>query len=574
MQQVSQQLSNATYQPPASILATPTTPPFRPSPNDIRVNVLWFASLIFSLITASFGILVKQWLREYLAVTYPSPYARLRIRHYREPGLIQWQVFEIAAVLPLLQQLSLALFFIGLCYFTASVHESVGNTSLPLVAAWGFCLLVVTILPVFFPRCPYKTTLLKSLHILWAIEAAADWLYDWRPLQYVRKAGKLQWLHDFSWALYKHRLAHEESEIITKDKSDLHILSNVDILQSNDELLGTTIFESLQQIHQPRWVDIVDFVLQVLDHRLQAKVPLSGSPRPLNLRPLSRSAYVGVIDILSYYASMHLLKPGQQTSTVSRWEASDSSMHALYIFFSPSRHPLPRSGVGVFAAILQPHRTELIRVLVRGCLKPKKSTPRLGLLLEGIKQRADDLGWSMDYSLHCLETLINAVFDHYREDSDSEDRLPAGPFKLQGDVSKWPWEADIWIPKVCHEATKFIADVIRRDLRSSQHLNSVDHGLTKHTALPDFEVEDGMIALSATGVVSHRLIGALGCMWHLVNLFKEHYYLSAFRSAIGDCLSRKDSTTALLTALCHTPMSAISGVWDELATENYALKST
>ncbi|KAI0758610.1 hypothetical protein BC629DRAFT_1263259, partial [Irpex lacteus] len=141
---------------PTIALASAVPPPFQPSPNDIRVNVLWFASLIFSLMTASFAILVKQWLREYLAVDNPSPHARLRICHYREPGLRTWKVFEIAAVLPLLQQLALALFFIGLCYFTASVHESVGDTSLPLVAGWAFCFTTVTMLPLFFPRCPYK----------------------------------------------------------------------------------------------------------------------------------------------------------------------------------------------------------------------------------------------------------------------------------------------------------------------------------------------------------------------------------------------------------------------------------
>ncbi|KAI0759633.1 hypothetical protein BC629DRAFT_1295321, partial [Irpex lacteus] len=109
--------------------------PFQVSRADIRVNVLWFASLLFSLITASFGILVKQWLREFLAVENPSPQARLRVRHVRYPQLAQWRVFQIAAVLPLLLQLSLALFFIGLCYFTASVHSSVEYTALPLVAS-------------------------------------------------------------------------------------------------------------------------------------------------------------------------------------------------------------------------------------------------------------------------------------------------------------------------------------------------------------------------------------------------------------------------------------------------------
>ncbi|KAI0797401.1 hypothetical protein BC629DRAFT_1256955, partial [Irpex lacteus] len=137
--------------------ATYPSAPFQPSPVNIRINVLWFASLLFSLISASFGILVKQWLREYLAVQNPSPQARLRVRHLRYPELAKWQIFEIAAFLPLLLQLSLALFFIGLCYFTASVHSSIGYTALPLVAGWAFCFITVTLLPLFYPRCPYRT---------------------------------------------------------------------------------------------------------------------------------------------------------------------------------------------------------------------------------------------------------------------------------------------------------------------------------------------------------------------------------------------------------------------------------
>ncbi|KAI0797270.1 hypothetical protein BC629DRAFT_258597 [Irpex lacteus] len=86
---------------------------FQPSSADIRVNVLWFASLLFSLIAASFGILVKQWLREYMAVQNTSPQARLRLRHLRYPELAKWKVFEIAALLPLILQLSLSLFLLG-----------------------------------------------------------------------------------------------------------------------------------------------------------------------------------------------------------------------------------------------------------------------------------------------------------------------------------------------------------------------------------------------------------------------------------------------------------------------------
>ncbi|PSR70660.1 hypothetical protein PHLCEN_2v13465 [Hermanssonia centrifuga] len=65
---------NPTVSPPASN----EFQAFTPSTSAICVNLLWFASLILSLMTASFGILVKQWLREYLAGEYTSPLARLR----------------------------------------------------------------------------------------------------------------------------------------------------------------------------------------------------------------------------------------------------------------------------------------------------------------------------------------------------------------------------------------------------------------------------------------------------------------------------------------------------------------
>ncbi|KIP07914.1 hypothetical protein PHLGIDRAFT_39463, partial [Phlebiopsis gigantea 11061_1 CR5-6] len=50
----------------------------------VHVNVLWFSSLIVSLATASLGMLVKSWLREYLALDTEAPRKRLRVRYYRE----------------------------------------------------------------------------------------------------------------------------------------------------------------------------------------------------------------------------------------------------------------------------------------------------------------------------------------------------------------------------------------------------------------------------------------------------------------------------------------------------------
>ena len=148
---------NATAVPGSSL------PDFHAAVPDIRVNVCWFASLILSLSTASLSILVKQWLSDYLAMERISPQELLRIRHLRHHGLKEWRLYEIAAALPFLLQLSLLIFFVGLCFFTASVHKSVEITSLCFVSAWAFFSLATLLSPIISPLCPYKTTFLRWL---------------------------------------------------------------------------------------------------------------------------------------------------------------------------------------------------------------------------------------------------------------------------------------------------------------------------------------------------------------------------------------------------------------------------
>lgn len=140
-----------------------TIPTFTPSKAMVIANVTWFGSLVISLMAASYGMLVKQWLREFLANRDASPLTRLRIRSFRYPALAKWKVFEIVAVLPLLLQISLGLFFVGLCYFASTIHPAVQWTVIPLVGIWAFLFLLVTFAPVVSARCPYKTTFLKNV---------------------------------------------------------------------------------------------------------------------------------------------------------------------------------------------------------------------------------------------------------------------------------------------------------------------------------------------------------------------------------------------------------------------------
>jgi hypothetical protein len=536
---------NATFQPPMSIINA-STQPFEPSTSAIRVNVLWFASLIFSLVTASFGILVKQWLREYLAVENPSPQARLRIRHFRYPELVRWNVFEIASILPLLQQIALALFFVGLCYFTESVHESVGHTSLPLVAAWAFCFSTVTLLPVFFPRCPYKTTLLKRLlqfihmycanmlltiserqnSIFWGLRRASMWDYAFR------------WMRNFRLPLSHHVNNSNEQMAIRAEDADLDILADVDALQSNDELLGTTILESLHQV-QPQWEDVVTFVFKVLQHRSQDPdlTTVDKQPQPLDLQGLTRAGHTAVINILSYYWSSDISQHVQSDQAIDRWRDSSKTMLAFYIFFSPTRHPLPPSGIEVLRVVLQYKGDKLIRLLAQKCPQTTDlAKDKFGLLVLGLSKVLEDLDVDLTTSLRYLEIILGVRF---KVEQAAQVEPPDGSPTVQGDMEAWPWK--IVSSRTRRYATQYMTFAVLRALRH------IKRPATTNTFKAPVQLRaPAAIALHCP---SSRLIDGFVSLWNIPFTGLESFPLdSKMQAVIEECLTMKESTFALLKA--------------------------
>ncbi|KAI0081485.1 hypothetical protein K474DRAFT_1350410 [Panus rudis PR-1116 ss-1] len=148
-------------------LMNKTLPPFVPTPfvpetSSVRINSFWFSSLICSLVTASFGILVKQWLHEYMSHDSLSPRAHIRIRQFRYEGLIRWRVFEIAATLPMLIQIALMLFFAGLSEFLRELNPVVGWCTTALILAWVVVWVSTALASAFSPQCPYRSPMFKT----------------------------------------------------------------------------------------------------------------------------------------------------------------------------------------------------------------------------------------------------------------------------------------------------------------------------------------------------------------------------------------------------------------------------
>lgn len=152
---ISQQLANS------SLPAASEPSAFIPSSSSVRVNTLWFAGLVISLLTASFGIFSKQWLREY-QVNEHTPDIHLHLRFFRAEGAKKWHLFELIAILPLLLQLSMLLFFIGLTEFLSPFDPHVDSVVTILIILWVFFVIAMTLSPLADPQCPWRTPLLHE----------------------------------------------------------------------------------------------------------------------------------------------------------------------------------------------------------------------------------------------------------------------------------------------------------------------------------------------------------------------------------------------------------------------------
>lgn len=362
-------------------------PAFQTATSDIRVNVCWFASLLLSLSSASFGILVKQWLREFLAIDPIGPQDRIRIRDARIRGVADWKLFQIATFLPVLLQISLVLFFVGLCFFTAAVHPSIGNTTLFLVSSWAFLSSISILAPLVSPRCTYKMTLFKPLSRLtrphlhssisfvhqrcaalllrlggkiptWgdntavASESERTLWTDSERLQHYDDCMDLEILNKFSHFIFPKDTVPEEEDIIrSTEGNDLTVFCNLDAAFLDDDLLESMQKACSQRIPPPPLRHMLQFVTTIVQHRLGIPLSLfqsfgSRDPWPWTLPQRVRVVLVNMLAKSMKY-ELH-----RRSSFDRQWvdrEASEwgGSLTFLISLVSPPK-PVPASVIDLF----------------------------------------------------------------------------------------------------------------------------------------------------------------------------------------------------------------------------------
>ncbi|KAI0364171.1 hypothetical protein BV20DRAFT_48964 [Pilatotrama ljubarskyi] len=179
LERISAQLGSFLVQPP---LVNSTQPPFRQSDAAsgstapplwaVWLNVFWFSSLICSLAAASIGITIKQWLHEYTSGLSGTSRRTARLRQHRLNCFARWHVAEITAALPVVLQLALLLYSLGLLLLLWNLHRAVAIVATALFGVLFSFIFLSSVLPVFRSDCPYLSPQSLALYAFWTRSVA------------------------------------------------------------------------------------------------------------------------------------------------------------------------------------------------------------------------------------------------------------------------------------------------------------------------------------------------------------------------------------------------------------------
>ncbi|OJT05954.1 hypothetical protein TRAPUB_3141 [Trametes pubescens] len=216
LQQISAQLTSFSVNPSFLNSTQPAlsedevNPPFRAPASAVWINTLWFSSLVCSLASASIALMVKQWLHELSVGVSGTSRESARIRQYRVNSLRQWRVGGIVIVIPILLQLALVLFLVGLVILLWTLHGTVAAVASGLVGTLFVFLAVTTLLPVLRVDCCYRSPQAIGIFIAFrgVRRAIRQFIFSivqnaWNlTKQWRRTGGLVGSLADFSWRMY------------------------------------------------------------------------------------------------------------------------------------------------------------------------------------------------------------------------------------------------------------------------------------------------------------------------------------------------------------------------------------
>ena len=151
-------------------LSASSSQPFVPrdftvSGSAATVNGLFFTSLSLILFAAFLAMLIRGWLQHFdrglRAITIPD--IRAKEREKRLQSLERYHITALVALLPILVQVALALFSVGLVLFLLPIYSPIAYVALSVFSVPLFIYTISGVISLFDPFAPFSSLLTRKL---------------------------------------------------------------------------------------------------------------------------------------------------------------------------------------------------------------------------------------------------------------------------------------------------------------------------------------------------------------------------------------------------------------------------
>lgn len=149
------------------------------------VNILWISALILTLGVASTAISVNQWLYTFPRQDTELTRQSVRMWSFLRRGLMRWRVPVIINLLPIMLQLALSLFLIGLVQLLWTANKVAAYVIMVMVAVIVAVPIVTALVPSVSPDCPFKSPQAWWILRIWVL------IISIRPVQWPRRMVRL-----------------------------------------------------------------------------------------------------------------------------------------------------------------------------------------------------------------------------------------------------------------------------------------------------------------------------------------------------------------------------------------------
>ncbi|KAI0293035.1 hypothetical protein BC826DRAFT_395688 [Russula brevipes] len=168
LEQISQQLAGSQNSPSPQASA-----PFSPTMAILWVNALWFLSLVMSITSAFYVMLVQQWARRYSQIIRDLSIDNESLQSFMFVCSQTRSISRAVRVAPLLIHISLFLFFSGLVVFLFTVSRTIATVVTICVGTLGLIYLIATIFYTVDDLCPFFTPMSEVWWVFWHASCSA-----------------------------------------------------------------------------------------------------------------------------------------------------------------------------------------------------------------------------------------------------------------------------------------------------------------------------------------------------------------------------------------------------------------